>query len=664
MEIVKGVFGSEPPGTLPEEKRLTWPVFIRKPGEPSAYPGKSIHMRYAEKARGPKHVEDFVFSTHGEASNHYMRLSLPAVQRSNQRYSAFMVMTRILEDHLQALTAEPEPGITSVSVDHFDDIDISTLNVELTLAPDADWRVAWEALRSEINRFGEEGINEELVQAAVSSLRAEDAFNAERPHFYGMLKSADLARQGPYFLLDYLDRFSAVICEDVQHVSKYLSGGRPAIVAVYQAIGQEENGEMTRQGARTVRKQFSNGLLALVREDHDNPIFAAHFLFKHRSVYESALGGRPGMVDFIHHILEYGPQGMERDAFQTQLQSYGARVKFYDMAFIPYDDYYTTPEFSYVRLESLDENYGPVLELVAKAVKDPSITPKVIEPVRAQMMGLAGREQASVSQSGRSLFSRLLYGDSPLAGSIVGSPQDIAAFTVDDLRHFGRQYFSPQNLILTVVTSHDADSVLAGIEEVFGSWSSSAELPAVTIPRPAEPPKREEQEGGKEQSYLAMGYVFDLDDPGDRAPLAIANAILSERMQFQLREREGLAYSLGSSVNIHAGWGVWSASMGTGPQNLERAELGIMQEIRRAAKGKFSDQNVQKARNAYLGRLAMRTLTRINQAYLMGWGEFQGEGSDRHQAWIQELHQVTTDDVNRVARRYLTADGLTTAILR
>ena len=146
--------------------------------------------------------------------------------------------------------------------------------------------------------------------------------------------------------------------------------------------------------------------------------------------------------------------------------------------------------------------------------------------------------------------------------------------------------------------------------------------------------------------------------------MTILNTIISERMQFQLREREGLAYSLGSSVSFYGDWGVWAASMGTGPQNLERAEEGIIEEVIKAAAEEYTEHDVEKARNAYLGRMAMRSLTRINNAYLMGLNELRGEGADRFNRWIEELRAVTAANVTRVAQQYLQTQNMTVAIVR
>ncbi len=642
IEMVERVFGQEPPRTLPEPKFLIFGTPIRDP-----------------------HTWESFYSTQGEASSHKIRFSYWAPPRLYPEYPAYMVLTDLLQDYLQKdLTSIPDLGISGVSVSYFADVDFALLNIDLTQDPALDFYPAIDELRAAIDGFRECQLEQKKVDAIITSVLSEDAFNAERPHFYGMMKSADIAQGGPYFMLDYPDFLAGVTIEDLNELQSAFGMEAP-VVAVYEAVNTKADDEIAAGAEKiTVRRELANGLNIIVQQDEDNPIFAAHFLFKHRSAYEIELGGRQGMVDFLHHLLADGPADMGEEHFADELDRLGARVKFYDMSYIPFDDYYTTPEFSYVRLEVMDDNYSPALKLVSRCILNPNYDTDAIESAREQMTGLSKKSQGSVSKKGRKLFRSLLYGDSYLAADVVGNSDDISAITGEELQEFGSKYFSPQNLILTVVTSRDAELILDEIEGIFTDWESGSPLPEVSIPAPLQAAKRAEETGGKEQSYLAMGYVFDLDDPEDRAPLTIMNSIISDRMQFQLREREGLAYSLGSSVGFHGSWGSWSAGIGTGSQNLARAEDGILEEVIKAAKGNFSEEEVAKARNAYSGRMAMRSLTRANRAYLMGLGELRGEGVDRHFRWLDDIRAVTSDDVARVAKRYLKSDRMTTAIVR
>ncbi|TKJ40072.1 hypothetical protein CEE37_10060 [candidate division LCP-89 bacterium B3_LCP] len=645
LKLIQETYGQEPPRALPSD--------LQRDQRPGRFPKKPYWISHGR-----------TIIRQGKASHHEIRLSFSCASRHNKTWFAQLVMQQLLQEYLESeLIDNPVLVVSGVSVSEFSDRNFARLNVSATVNPGEDHEPALNALRHSLEQFREEVPDSAQVAAIITSLLSEDIYNSERPHFFGMLKSADIAAGGARFLATYQDKLEAVTTEEVAESSRMLHPHR-AVTAIFQAVDIDKAKSAEVSAQKIVRRELPNGMTIIVKENSERPIFAAHFLFKHRSFLESEAGVYNGAVDFLHHVLEHGPRGMNKDEFKAELQKHGARVKFFDMSFIPFDDYYTRPGFSYIRIEAMDDDYRPVFDLVAKTLMNPNLTPVVVEPVRGRMIGLASRGQASVSKKGRALFRRTLYGDYPLAASITGTTADIESTSLEDLQGFASLYFSPQNLILTVVSGHDAEEVASVIEATFSGWDNGDAIPDISTIPPNTQPVRVDEVGGKEQSYLALGYRFSIDDPKDRAPLTILNSIISERIQFQLREREGLAYSIGSSIGFNDDWAVWAASMGTGPQNLERAEEGIMQEFKKVIKSKLTAYDIDKARNAYLGRLLLRGLTRVNQAYLMGLGEFHGEGVDRHQNWINELKEVTLEDVKRVAKQYMTTEGWTTAILR
>ncbi|MEK7846479.1 MAG: hypothetical protein AAB257_05905, partial [Nitrospinota bacterium] len=103
------------------------------------------------------------------------------------------------------------------------------------------------------------------------------------------------------------------------------------------------------------RVVFENGLTLIVNSNKDSEVFAVHLLAKNRSLMEPE--GKTGIVDFIHRIMERGTEIADYKTFQKELSAIGVTLKTRDSEFIPYDDFYTTHEYSYLRLETIDEYY-------------------------------------------------------------------------------------------------------------------------------------------------------------------------------------------------------------------------------------------------------------------------------------------------------------------
>jgi predicted Zn-dependent peptidase len=99
----------------------------------------------------------------------------------------------------------------------------------------------------------------------------------------------------------------------------------------------------------------------------------------------------------------------------------------------------------------------------------------------------------------------------------------------------------------------------------------------------------------------------------------LAGALLSDQLEFELRERRGLAYSMGASIAPWAGRMRLLVTMGTRRENLDEAIEGIRRGVASFTPG--DGAAVRRAAAAWRGRMLMRRLTRINQAYFLGISE-------------------------------------------
>jgi predicted Zn-dependent peptidase len=131
---------------------------------------------------------------------------------------------------------------------------------------------------------------------------------------------------------------------------------------------------------------------------------------------------------------------------------------------------------------------------------------------------------------------------------------------------------------------------------------------------------------GGRQASLTLVRSLGTIPRGDLHTLEVWNATLSSEIQFQLREREGLAYSIGSSVErLPDGTTLWIASAGSGTKNLGRILSGFEEAFERALDTPPDSAEVRKQGAQLYGRSLMRRATRMNRAYAAGAAILAGE---------------------------------------
>jgi predicted Zn-dependent peptidase len=169
------------------------------------------------------------------------------------------------------------------------------------------------------------------------------------------------------------------------------------------------------------------------------------------------------------------------------------------------------------------------------------------------------------------------------------------------------------------------------------------------------------------QANLAMGLpAFSRTDP-DRYVLMVLNAVLgrgmSSRLFKEVRERRGLAYSVGSSVSRHSDTGMLSVSAGVSPEKVTDAVRVIIDELEKLTQENVGADELKKAIDYTVGsfRLSLESTMSLGQRSgeaLLTTGEIEPIESV-----VEKLRAVTSEDVMRVARRILDREKVAVALV-
>jgi zinc protease len=208
-------------------------------------------------------------------------------------------------------------------------------------------------------------------------------------------------------------------------------------------------------------------------------------------------------------------------------------------------------------------------------------------------------------------------------------------------------------MIMAVASNIDPDTIKSWIMATFGSMrKNNAKYAVVKPPAEIRGVKEVHREMDKEQIYIYMGMLVPGLKSPDAPAINLASAIISSRLAQQLREKQGLAYSVGMGVDFMPDFGWVVASMGTGYQNYDTAATGMISLINGMVTNQPSVDELTKAQNSLWGSMLLARASRINQAYYMCKNEFMGVGYDYENDYINKIRQVKPADIKRVVRSY------------
>jgi predicted Zn-dependent peptidase len=265
------------------------------------------------------------------------------------------------------------------------------------------------------------------------------------------------------------------------------------------------------------------------------------------------------------------------------------------------------------------------------------------------------------------LLNQAIFGDQPMGWSTAGDEEAVAAMQRQDFLDYLDVWYVPANLVVSVAGNVSPTEVEALARRYFDDRPAKAS-PSFAPVNPDLPDQRLAAEARQiAQTNLSIGYLaFPRKDP-DRYPLMVFNNLLgrgmSSRLFKEVRERRGLAYSVGSSVSRFMDTGVLVISAGVAPENLKEAATVIRQELQKLVEEAVSEEEMAKVRDYSVGnlRLGLETSMALGQRageLLLTMGEIE-----TIESVVEKLRAVTADDILRVARRIIQGAKPTLAVV-
>jgi len=265
------------------------------------------------------------------------------------------------------------------------------------------------------------------------------------------------------------------------------------------------------------------------------------------------------------------------------------------------------------------------------------------------------------------LLSRATFGDQPIGWPIGGTLETVEALQRDDFVRHVETYYTPSNTVLSVAGRTTHDEVVRIAERLFGDIPDR-EAPTPTPATAAFPPERvivETREIAQCNAGIALHAVSRMDP--DRYPLMVLNTILgrgmSSRLFKEVRERRGLAYSVGSGVQRFTDVGVMSISAGVTLEKLYEASEVIRDELMRLRDEPVPEEEIAKAQEFSVGNFRLGLESTMALAQRAGESLLMVGDIEPIEDVVRSVESVTADDVQRVARRLFSPGGFSMAVV-
>ncbi len=561
--------------------------------------------------------------------------------------------------------------------------------------------VVEKALEAEVVRMQTTPVSSEELARAVRQINANFVYQNDSVSAQAGQLGLYAAINQPRYLDTYLDKIKQVTPADVQRVAKrYLTADNrtvaafdpqplppgatpppPPVVdnfgsakpvtdprqkAVLAALDKTFNGRSATakpgQTARPTRVVLPNGLVVIVQENHANKTVALDGLVRAGSLYDP--DGKYGVAGMTAAMLGRGAGGKTALELALTLESVGANV-----------GVGAATEQANISGTSLSHDFPLLLTTLADELRRPSFPSDQLERLRAQTLsGIEEQRQDTGGTGGAGsqaeiAFAQAIYpkGHPYWLPTLDASAASAKAVTRNDLQTFYRTYYRPDTTVLVVVGDVSAPDVVRQVQAAFGDWAKPPTVaPSLIIPDVPTPAKAPKPQlivlPDAPQTSLLFGYNGGLKrtDP-DFYAAQIMNYVVGgdtfgARLGKTIRDQNGLAYSVYSSINAQHGSGPFQVFVGANPKNAARALSLLRQTLSQVRQYGITPDEVSQAKLYLTGEYPLRLETNAGVAGQLVVAEDYGLGLDYIQKRAILYNAVTPAQVNAATQKYLRPD--------
>lgn len=407
---------------------------------------------------------------------------------------------------------------------------------------------------------------------------------------------------------------------------------------------------------------LKNGMKVIVKEDHRAPTVAHMVWYKAGSMDEQ--NGTTGLAHVLEHMMFKATKTLASGEFSRRVAELGGR----DNAFTSKD---YTAYFQQVEKSRLEN----VMALEADRMNNLVFSKdEFAKEIRVVMEERRWRTEDQPIPLLYEALNATAFFSHPYHHPIVGWMNDLQNMTVEDTRRWYERWYVPNNATMVVVGDVESKRVCALATRHFGqiprrplnATRPQDEAPQrgirrVTVKAPAENP------------YVALAFkaptLRDVEKDEDVYALEVLAAVLdgydNARLNARLVRTDRVANSAGAGYsNISRGPSLFILDgVPAGKVTTAQLEQMLRAEVEKIANEGVSEEELKRVKTQLIAGQIYKRDSTFGQAMEIGVMEMAGISHKKIDRIIEKLGNVTSQQVQAVAKSYFSDDSLTVGTL-
>lgn len=360
---------------------------------------------------------------------------------------------------------------------------------------------------------------------------------------------------------------------------------------------------------------------------------------------------KAGLAHFIEHLIFKRTEKRSTNQILNRLESVGADL-----------NAYTTKEYTCVHASFLNPYLDRTLDLFNDILFHSTFPEEEMDKEKSVILDEISSYLDQPEEAINDDFEDMLFAGHALGNNILGTTESVQHFTREDVINFRKANYRTNEIVVAVLGNYTLNSVVnkgskhfADVEE--NNPNKERIKPGIiaqnntTIYKPIM------------QAHCILGRQAYSTHQSQKVPLMLLNNYfggngMSSVLNLQIREKHGIAYTIESNFSPLSDTGIFSIYFGTDKEKQAKALSLIFKEIKKLREHPLNELQLQKAKNKFIGQIALGEENRIGLIISMAKSLIDHNKIDSLETVFDKINAVTTKQMAEVTDEILNIEQL------
>lgn len=361
-----------------------------------------------------------------------------------------------------------------------------------------------------------------------------------------------------------------------------------------------------------------------------------------------------GISHFIEHMIFKGTQNRSSLQIAKELDAIGGL-----------SNAFTGKENTCFHARVLGNHFTTLADIFSDIFMNSMFDPDDMDRERHVILQEISMVEDTPDDNVHVLFNDFFWKNHPVGMSILGTGETVSSINRETLLKYIKSFYVPERIIVAAAGDVDHQSLVSYFKPVLESLERGSSNAERTVPIPHSGVSVHSKD--LEQVHICLGGLAPPLSSDKRFASAILNTILggnmSSRLFQEIRENQGLAYSVYSFLSAYLDAGLMGIYVATDLKDVNPALETIQREIRKISNGDVSESDLSAAKEHLIGGIYLASESADGRMMRIAKNEFNFGRYVEYEELVSCLEKVSVDEVIEVSNSIFNENSVSLSTL-